>query len=135
MTHHTLLTTEAIPVYVKLFGSILDSSIWSEDNATRLVWITMLAMADSSGLVEASVTGVAHRARVSQGECEEALAVLLATDPDSKSQEFDGRRIEKVEGGWVLLNYEKYREIRSKKQVMDAVRQQRKRERDKSQDA
>jgi hypothetical protein len=95
--------------FTKLFSSILDSTIWSEDPSTRLVWITMLAMADRRGHVDASIPGLALRARVPMSDCEKALAVLAAPDKYSRSSAFEGRRIETIEGGWRLLNYLAYR--------------------------
>jgi hypothetical protein len=98
--------------FTKLFGSITDSTIWAEDHATRLVWITMLAMADRHGYVGASVPGLAHRARVTTEEADAALAKFLAPDPYSRSQEHEGRRIEVADRGWALLNYERFRDMR-----------------------
>lgn len=43
-------------------------------------------------------------------ECEKALAKFLAPDPYSRSPEHEGRRIEPVDGGWQILNHDKYRE-------------------------
>ena len=43
-----------MPGYTKLFNSILASTIWRADDKTRIVWITLLAMADKHGIVEAS---------------------------------------------------------------------------------
>lgn len=97
--------------FTKLFASITDSSIWSEDDATRIIWITMLAMADSHGYVGASVPGLAARSRKSIAEVEIALAKFRAPDPYSRTREFDGRRIADVDGGWVLLTYEKHRAV------------------------
>jgi len=98
--------------FTKLFGSIVGSSIWSEDDQTRIVWITMLAMADQNGKVDASIPGLANYARVSIAATEKALALFLAPDRYSRTEEEEGRRIEKVDGGWRLLNYFKYRESR-----------------------
>lgn len=117
-------------MYVKLFGSILDSSIWSTDLATRVVWITMLTMADEYGIVYASVDGLANRARVSIPECRRALRILVSGDRNSRTKndrgtKFEGRRVETVEGGWQVINYRKYRELRSRKQIADAMRQAR----------
>jgi len=95
--------------YTKLFSSIIGSTIWREDNDTRLVWITMLAMADKNGIVEASVPGLADFARVSVDGTRSALAKLSGPDPDSRSVEYEGRRIEAIDGGWRLLNHAKYR--------------------------
>jgi hypothetical protein len=112
-------------MFVKLFGAILDSSIWAEDNDTRILWITMLVMADANGVVRASGSGIAHRARISEAAFRKALKTLEAPDLDSKNQDFGGRRVEKVEGGWLVLNYKKYREIRTQEQMRAAERQQR----------
>jgi hypothetical protein len=38
-----------------------------------------------------------------------ALQVLESPDPNSKTKTFNGRRIERVEGGWMILNHEEYR--------------------------
>jgi len=117
--------------YTKLFGSILGSTIWREDSDTRIVWITMLALADADGIVEASVPGLAHFACVSTETAQSAIAKFLAPDPDSRSPEYEGRRIEKVEGGWLLLNYEKYMYKLSvdDRKERDRLRQQRRRAR------
>ena len=94
--------------YTKLFGSILDSTVWQTPGHVRLVWITMLAMADRDGVVEASVPGLAIRAGVERLQADQALALLMAPDPDSRNPAHDGRRVEKVDGGWRLLNYAAY---------------------------
>lgn len=115
--------------YTKLFGSILDSTVWQTPGHVRLTWITMLAMADRDGVVEASVPGLAIRAGVSRPECEQALALFLAPDPDSRTPDFDGRRIEKVEGGWRVLNHGRYamRMDIDDRRAKDAARQKRRR--------
>jgi hypothetical protein len=106
----------AIQGYTKLFSSIVTSTIWSESNETRLVWITMLALSDKNGIVPASVPGLANLARTSVEKCEEALAVLSSPDKYSRTVEFEGRRIEKVDGGWRLLNHGKYRRMLSEQE-------------------
>ena len=99
--------------YTKLFGSITESTVWLEPAGTRLVWITMLAMARKDGCVNASVPGLARRANVTREETDAALACFLAPDPDSRSKENDGRRIEQIDGGWILLNHQKFAAIRT----------------------
>ena len=98
--------------FTKLFSSITESSIWSQDDATRLVWITMLAMADRHGRVWAAIPGLANRARVSIPACEKALECFLSPDEYSRTKNFNGVRIEPIDGGWRLLNHQKYRDIR-----------------------
>lgn len=121
-------------VYTKLFSDILASTVWAESDHTRIVWITMLAMADRDGNVMGSVPGLAHIARVPIAACEAALAALAAPDKDSRTKTNEGRRIEPIDGGWFIINYEKHRERRSAedRREQDRRRQQRKRERDMS---
>lgn len=96
--------------YTKLFNSILASTIWREDDKVRIVWITLLAMADRDGVAEGSIPGLADMARVSIEDAEKALVTLSQPDKYSRSTEHEGRRIEAVEGGWRILNHAKYRQ-------------------------
>lgn len=98
--------------FTKLFSSITESTVWCEPAGTRLVWITMLAMADRCGRVWASVPGLANRARVELEECQKALETFMAPDPFSRTPDHEGRRIEPIDGGWRLLNHAKYRALR-----------------------
>jgi hypothetical protein len=93
-----------------LWSDITRSSIWDANNDVRILWITMLAMKDQDGMVDASITGLAAYARLPLATVEKALAVLEAPDPHSRSQEFEGRRVARKEGGWVVLNHLKYRD-------------------------
>lgn len=95
--------------YTKLFSSIVASTIWREDDKTRIVWITMLALKNERHVVEASVPGLADLARVSLEECQAALEKLASPDKWSRNKENDGRRIAVVQGGWKILNGEYYR--------------------------
>jgi hypothetical protein len=116
--------------YTKLFSSIVHSTIWREENHVRLVWITMMAICDKNGIVEASLPGLADLARVSIKECQDALERLSAPDKWSRTQDHEGRRIEAVDGGWRLLNHAKYRGmlVAEKKRESNRIRQQRYRE-------
>lgn len=99
--------------YTKLFSTILDSTIWQQSKEIKLVWITMLAMCDKNGEVQASIPGLAVRAGVSILECEEALQCFLSPDPYSRTQDDEGRRIQEIQGGWYLLNHHTYRDMAS----------------------
>lgn len=117
--------------YVKLFASILDSSLWERDLATKVVWITVLAMSDRDGVVSASVPGLARRAGVTIEQCQAALDIFLSPDPYSRTPDHEGRRITKVDGGWELLNHQKYRKLESAedRREKDAERKRRERRR------
>jgi hypothetical protein len=102
-------------MYNKLFTKILDSSIWLAPDPHRLVWITLIAAMDQYGVAEfACVENLAARARVSVEETRTAIKAFESPDPFDAAQEFDGRRIEKVAGGWLVLNAEKYRNLGSR---------------------
>jgi hypothetical protein len=116
--------------YTKLFNSILSSTIWREDLPTKVVWVTMLAMADRDGIIEGSIPGLAHLAGATIKQTETAIQKFLSPDPYSRTPEHEGRRIEKVDGGWRLLNADKYRNRMSKADIQerDRLRKQRYRE-------
>ena len=120
--------------YVKLFDSIIHSTIWQEDLHVKVVWVTMLALTDANGEVMASIPGLAKAAGVSIPQCEEALEKFMAPDRYSRSSEDEGRRITKIDGGWELVNYRKYRELKSMEQEREkaAERQRRFRDRQRS---
>lgn len=96
--------------YTKLFNSIVTSSIWSEPDHVRIVWITMLAMSDKDGVIRSSVPGLARVSGVSLVAAEESLEKLLGPDPYSRTTSEEGRRIVATDGGWRLLNHAAYRE-------------------------
>lgn len=108
----TVSVPDMAETYSKLFSSILGSSIWGEDDQTRIVWITMLAMKDRDGYVGASVPGLARLANVPLEAVQRALATFLAPDKHSRSADFEGRRIEVADRGWIVLNHERFRDMR-----------------------
>lgn len=99
--------------FTKLYSSILDSSVWDEDVYTRILWITMLAAADQYGRVICSRSRLRAKANIPQKPFDQSLRKLSAPDPESRTPDNEGRRIEQVQGGWVLLNYETYRKLRT----------------------
>ena len=82
----------------------------------------MLALADRNGLIDAALPGLSNAARVSLEDCEKAVSKFLAPDPYSRTTDHEGRRIEKVEGGWRLLNHAAYRAKLSKEDRLDYQR-------------
>ena len=98
--------------FTKLFSSITESSIWMQDDHTRIVWIAMLAMADKRGRVWASVPGLANRSRVPVASVERAIGIFLAPDTYSRTKDNQGQRVAEIDGGWRLLNHQKYRDMR-----------------------
>lgn len=99
-------------MYNKLFTKILDSTIWLAPSDHRIVWITLIAAMDQDGLAEfGSIENLAARARVKLDVAQKAIKDFEAPDKHDRTQEFEGRRIERVPGGWLVLNAVKYRDI------------------------
>jgi hypothetical protein len=111
-------------MYNKIFTKILDSSVWLESTPTRIVWITLLAAMDEVGFCPfAAVGNVASRARVTDEEARDAIATLESPDTAAPHQEHEGRRIERVPGGWIVINAKKYRDIVTRAQAQETTRQ------------
>lgn len=136
--------------FVKLDCGMLDSTLWV-DRVAREVFITALLMAEpfeSSeampqiavksldftgweapagcyGFVPASGVGIVRRSGVEAEAGADALERLGNPEPESRSPEFEGRRMVRINGGYLILNYAKYRE----RDYTSAARSQRYRER------
>ena len=121
--------------FVKLDTGILESTLWI-DRSVRDVFITSLLMAEPYHAVQPEITyeidsldptpfvvpvgwygfvaaagqGIIRRALVEYQEGMDALKKLASPDPESRSPEFDGRRMVRISGGFLILNYVKYRE-------------------------
>lgn len=109
--------------WTPLFSNIVDSSVWSESKDVKILWITFLAKKDKNGFVPASIPGMARAAGLTVNECQEALRVLESPDPMSSSPQHEGRRIKRVDHGWIILNHFVYRDMVSKAKLQDYNRQ------------
>ena len=118
--------------FSKLDEGIIHSSVWSEGYPTRILWITLLAMKDEVGFVAASKPGLIRAANITADEFTSAITCLESPDPNSRTEDYDGRRVEKIEGGWIILNHEKYRlhGDRQRELTRERVRKYREKKRD-----
>lgn len=100
--------------WTPLWSMVVGSSIWDEPDWVVKVFLTMLALKDSDHIVRRNAYQLGKDARKSEQEILDALKIL--SSPDTKRiepQPFDGRRIQAVEEGWLILNGEKYRTMLS----------------------
>ena len=121
--------------FVKLDCGILDSTLWV-DREARELFITALLMAvpreigeetptlnvrDTErgpvtvppgwyGFIPAAGPGIVRRAGLERESGMAALERLCEVDDESRTPDFDGRRMVRVDGGYILLNYNKYRQ-------------------------
>lgn len=115
--------------FVKLSSSITRSTIWDETPETCKLWITVLALSDPSGYVASSLPGLAREARLTIEQTEQSLLALCSPDPFSRSPEQEGRRLEKVDGGWFVINFRKYWESKTTEEKRQADRERQRRHR------
>lgn len=121
--------------YVKLDCGMLRSTLWM-DREAREVFITALLMAvpqafdepipqlevrtitktgwsapvGSYGFVDAAGVGIIRQAGLDQDVGMAALERLGSPEPDSRSQDHGGRRLVRIDGGYLVLNFTRYRE-------------------------
>lgn len=100
--------------YTKLFGDLITSTIWQEDNNCRVLWITMLALKDKDHVCRATVPALAKICGITNDECEKYLKKFQDPDHYSRNKANEGRRIEACDGGWAILNGEHYQDRLSK---------------------
>lgn len=109
--------------YTKLFADIVTSTIWNEPNDCRVLWITMLALKEKDNVCRATVPFLAKASNISLEDTEKYLEHFQQPDKYSRSQEHEGRRIEPFEGGWLILNGEKYQNKLNGEHRKEQVRQ------------
>jgi hypothetical protein len=101
-------------MFAKVFSQIFDSSI-AEDASVRHVFMDLLILADSDGVVDMTAAAIARRTNVALDVVEAALARLSEPDHASRSKEDEGRRIVLIdshrEWGWQIVNYAHYRAL------------------------
>jgi hypothetical protein len=127
--------------YSKLYSSIVHSSLWTEPDHIRILFITLFAIADREGYVYGSRKGLLRLANVDMDQCDEhdPFEALMAPDPDSsdllRNPENEGRRIEEVPGGFRILNFLYYRGLRNEDDRREQNKEAQRRHRSKQKSA
>lgn len=79
---------------------------------------------DEAGFCQfASVGNLAQRAIVPIDKAKEAVTILEAPDENSSDPSNEGRRIERVNGGWMVINAPKYRDLITRAIAQEKTRQ------------
>lgn len=103
--------------FAPLFSNIVDSSLWSEDDHVCKVFVTLLAIKNADHVARITAFALGRKCwpldpENSERRALDALAILAA--PDTKrieKQPYDGRRIERTEDGWRVLNGQAYEDM------------------------
>ena len=103
-------------MYAKLFASMYQGTLRGHSHGL-LVFTNLLAHCDAAGFVDIHPRAIADETGLEVPEVIAAIDYLEAPEADSRSCEFEGRRIVKIDDhrswGWHVVNYLKYRQIRS----------------------
>lgn len=83
------------------------------------------------GFAEASGPGLISVAKVDPAAGIEALKRMGEPEMESRSQDFEGRRLVRINGGYIVLNWQRYRD----KDYSSALRQKRYRDRLRAEEA
>ena len=121
--------------FAKLASGIVDSTIWMKPHDALRVWIALLAKSDSYGIVRIASPALAHQCFVTPERLDAIMHDFCSPDPDSRSPDHDGCRLQRIEGGWLIVNYLKYRDMMQRKAASHAERQAKYREKIKARDA
>lgn len=105
-------------LYARIFTQILDSSI-AEDFTLRHVFEDFLKLAKHpGGVVDMTREAMSRRLNIPLPLLNEKITILESPDPASRDQDFEGRRIQRLDEhrdwGWVILNWVKYEGIKTK---------------------
>ncbi len=103
-------------MYAKLFTSLYQGTLRGNSHCL-LVFTNLLAHADKEGHVDIHPKAIAEEVGLTLDEVNKSLQVLESPDDESRSPEENGRRIVRLDEhrawGWRVVNYVKYRSIRS----------------------
>ena len=94
-----------------IHSRITRSSLMEAPITARYIFFMFISQTDGTGFVQGTVPGLAREFHVPTEEFRECVEILESPDPDSGSLEHEGRRLKKVQGGWVVLNYQKYTDL------------------------
>jgi len=105
-------------MFGKIFVQMYDGSLGTRGPWQALVTFQQLiVLADRDGTVDMTAEVIARRTSIPLEVIQIGLKALAEPDPASRTPDFEGRRIvpisEHRDWGWRLVNYAKYRSIRS----------------------
>lgn len=83
----------------------------AEDPRTFKTFIALLAACRENGIAYVSAIYLKTICHMTEATIQRALEKLESPDPSSRSLVDDGRRIQRVDGGFRVINYQVYREV------------------------
>jgi 5-methylcytosine-specific restriction endonuclease McrA len=116
-------------MFSRIFDSLWDSSLMTEEVDVRWLFLTMLRLGrqQGDGMVDMPIASLARHAVMPPDRVEVALGRLMAPDPDSRSPEEEGRRIVAIDPdrptrGWRIVNFAYYKELHRREDQRESTR-------------
>jgi hypothetical protein len=117
-------------MFAKVFASLWQGSMVGKSDV-QLVFIYMLANCDAGGVFDQTPEVVSALTGLTPDRVREAIAILEAPDPRSRTSNLDGRRIVLLDDhrdwGWQIVNYVDYRNARDEEVRREQTREATKR--------
>lgn len=119
-------------MYGKIFASLFHGSMIGQRNEQH-VFVYLISHADRDGTVDAHPVEVSALTGIPAADVEAALETLQKPDSYSRTQEFEGARIERIDNSWTwnIVNYRKYLEMQDRDLVRDQTKARVRRHREK----
>lgn len=99
--------------YTPVFDSVFNGTLCGKW-PTLPVWLTILPMADKNGVIDMTPQAMSAVTGWPLDLLKQAIDELCAPDPESRSDEHEGRRLELIDShrswGWRVVNHGKYKE-------------------------
>lgn len=112
----------------------------SADWQAMVVFQQMIVLADSEGVVDITPPAISRRTGIPLDIIEYGIKKLEEADPYSRSPNDNGKRITLIDDhrpwGWIIVNYEFYRDLASRedRREQNRINKQKQRDREKSSD-
>lgn len=121
----TPLVPKTYVAYSKIFASITTGSVWATGSKdARIMYVTMMALANHTGIVWGTIPGLANVARMTIPEAQEAIRELLTPDPYANEWEPDKSVLREIQGGWLIVSHITFDTAMKNAFVEDKRRQQ-----------
>jgi hypothetical protein len=113
-------------VYGKIFDSIYDGSLYGQWEGIVTLQ-QMIVLCDQEGFVDMTPQALAARTSIPLEIIQKGVAILMEPDRYSRTEGAEGRRIELIDArrpwGWKIVNYGKYREMRTEEDRREYMRE------------
>ena len=125
-------------MYGKIFESMYDGTL-SADWKAMVTFQQFIVLADSEGVVDYTPPALSRRTGIPLDIIEHGIEKLEQPDKYSRSSESDGRRIVRLDEhrpwGWLIVNYEHYRDIARHSDKREKSRERKRKQRERERQA